>query len=143
MKENLPSIPENWNLIHELHIDKGQEPIRVDKFVTARYEKMTRNKVQKAIEEERVRVNGQIVKSNFKIRALDFLEIYLDGEPRPKGIVPKDIPLNIVYEDEDLMVINKPPGLVVHPGVGNHDGTLVNALAHYLDRSDVANQRPF
>ncbi len=121
------------NVHHHIIVDRGQEPIRIDKFLMSRLEKVSRNRVQKAIELKSVLVNGKAVKSNYKIRPNDEIKIMMMGEPRERQEVqPEDIPLDIVYEDDAVMVINKPAGLVVHPGVGNFTGTLVNALAYYF-----------
>ncbi len=115
-----------------LVIDKGQEPLRIDKFLMQRIEGATRNKIQQAIEEEQVLVNDKPVKSNYKVRPGDKLIVYDDRSPESSEIIPQNIPLNIVYEDEYLMVINKAVGMVAHPGSGNPDGTLVNAVAYHL-----------
>lgn len=113
-------------------VDKGQEPFRIDKWVQMHMEGATRNKVQKGIEAGFLTVNGKMVKSNYKIKPGD--EIILMSLINPEHTILKeeDIPLNIVYEDEYLMVINKPPNMVVHPGVGNFSGTLLNGVAYYL-----------
>ena len=102
---------------------KGQEPIRIDKFLMNRIEGATRNKIQQAIEVERVLVNDNPIKSNYKIRPEDKIVIYQTHLPQSGEIVPEDIPFTIVYEDEDIMVVNKEPGMVVHPGRGNPGGT--------------------
>ncbi|WP_439505901.1 RluA family pseudouridine synthase [Sediminibacterium sp.] len=113
-------------------VDKGQEPFRIDKWVQMHMEGATRNKVQQGIEAGFLTVNGKTVKSNYKIKPGD--EIILMSLINPEHTVLKEepIPLNIVYEDEYLMVINKPPNMVVHPGVGNFSGTLLNGVAYYL-----------
>jgi 23S rRNA pseudouridine1911/1915/1917 synthase len=125
-------------LFERLHIicAKGQEPLRIDKFLMNRIEGATRNKIQQGIENERVLVNGQPVKSNYKVRPLDEIIIYQTHEPESNEIVPEDIPFNIVYEDEDIIVVDKEPGMVVHPGSGNPGGTLVNAVAFYLKKNN-------
>ena len=112
--------------------DKGQEPLRIDKFLVGRIENATRNKVQKAIDTSRVLVNGKTVHANYKVKAGDQIVIYSDREVRGEEIIPEFLPLNIIYEDQDLMIINKPAGLVVHPGSGNSSGTLINGVAYYL-----------
>lgn len=111
---------------------KGQEPLRIDKFLMGRIEGATRNKIQQAIEAERVLLNGQPVKSNYKVRPFDTIIIYQDYLSESTEIIPENIPFNIVYEDADVMVIDKQAGMVVHPGSGNPGGTLVNAVAYYL-----------
>ena len=113
-------------------IDKGQEPLRIDKFLMQRIEGATRNKIQQSIENELVLVNEKPVKNNYKIKGGDKIIIYDSSTPESSEIIPQNIPLNIVYEDEDILVINKPVGMVVHPGSGNPDNTLINAVAYYL-----------
>ena len=115
---------------------KGQEPLRIDKFLMNRIEGATRNKVQQAIEAERVLVNEQPVKSNYKVRPDDKIIVYETYLPESTEIVAENIPFKIVYEDEDVMVINKEAGMVVHPGSGNPGGTLVNAVAWYLKQKN-------
>ncbi len=115
---------------------KGQEPLRIDKFLMGRIEGATRNKIQQAIEAERVLLNDHPVKSNYKVRPLDKIIIFQDYSPGTNEIIPEDIPFKIVYEDEEVMVIDKDPGMVVHPGSGNPGGTLVNAVAFYLKQQN-------
>ena len=117
-------------------VDKGQEPLRLDKFLVARIEHATRNKVQKSIETGKVIVNSKAVQSNYKIKPLDEIVVYTDRELHGEEIIPEPMSLNIVYEDGDIMIINKPAGLVVHPGSGNYTGTLINGVAHYLMQKD-------
>lgn len=119
--------------------DKGQSMLRIDKFLSVRIEGISRNRIQQASEANCILVNGQPVKSSYKVKPLDIISIVMDRPRRELEILPEDIPLNIVYEDDDLMVINKPPGLVVHPGHGNYTGTLVNAVAFHLSQNDIAN----
>lgn len=117
--------------------DKGQTLVRVDKFLCDRIEGTSRNRVQKAADAGYIKVNDVVVKSNYKVKPSDVITIYMDTPPRDIQIHPEDIPLNIVYEDEHLMVVNKPAGLVVHPGHGNYTGTLLNAIAwHLKDNED-------
>jgi 23S rRNA pseudouridine1911/1915/1917 synthase len=113
-------------------VDKGQEPLRIDKFLQQRIVKATRNKIQKAIELGHVLVNEKPVKTNYKIRPGDSIITYSETVPESFEVLPEKMDLNIVYEDEDIMVINKPAGLVVHPGSGNYSGTLLNGIAWYL-----------
>ncbi len=115
---------------------KGQEPLRIDKFLMGRIEGATRNKIQQAIEAERVLLNDHPVKSNYKVRPLDKIIIYQDYSPETTDIIPQDIPLKIVYEDDEVLVIDKDPGMVVHPGSGNPSGTLVNAVAFHLKKQN-------
>ncbi|MDH6535143.1 RluA family pseudouridine synthase [Parabacteroides sp. 52] len=112
--------------------DKGQTLLRVDKFLVDRMMGATRNRIQLAADAGCIRVNDKPVKSNYRVKPLDVVTLVLDRPRRELEIIPEDIPLHIVYEDADLMVVNKPAGLVVHPGHGNYTGTLVNALAWYL-----------
>jgi 23S rRNA pseudouridine1911/1915/1917 synthase len=114
--------------------DKGQEPYRIDKFLMNRIEGATRNKLQRAINSGMVLVNNQPVKQNYKVRPHDQIIVYSDVSPETTEIVPEKMVLNIVFEDEDLMVINKPAGMVVHPGSGNYSGTLLNGVAYYLQQ---------
>ena len=121
---------------HSLKIDGGQEPLRIDKFLVARIEYATRNKVQKAIDAGRVLVNGKATQSNYKIKPGDEIVVYSHYEKRGEHIVPQSMPLTIVFEDQDIIIINKPAGLVVHPGSGNPDGTLINGVAWYLQQQN-------
>lgn len=119
-------------------VDPGQEPLRIDKFLMDRLANVTRNRVQMACHGEMIFVNDKTVKPNYKVKPNDVIRIIMPKPPfEPLEVIPEDIPLNIVYEDDDLLILNKQVGLVVHPGVGNYHGTLVNALAHYLGNSDL------
>lgn len=115
-----------------LVVDKGQEPLRLDKFLVARVEGASRNKVQKAIESGRVTVNAKVVPPNYKIKPKDEIIVYSDKEVQGEEIVPEQMELNIVHEDDEILIINKPVGLVVHPASGNPRGTLINGVAWYL-----------
>jgi len=115
-------------------IDKGQEPYRVDKFLMNRLEGATRNKLQRAINSGLVLVNNKEIKQNYKVKPYDQIVIYSDLSPESTEIVPENIPLNIVFEDDDIIIINKPAGMVVHPGSGNYNGTLLNGIAWYLQQ---------
>ncbi|NDF97478.1 MAG: RluA family pseudouridine synthase [Chitinophagia bacterium] len=121
-----------------LQVDKGQEPLRIDKFLASRIERATRNKLQQAMSLGMVTVNGLPVKPNYKIKPLDQVCIYSDISPEETEVIPEKMDLDIVYEDADLMVINKPAGLVVHPGSGNYNGTLLNGVAWYLQQQNPA-----
>ncbi|MDR1743719.1 MAG: RluA family pseudouridine synthase [Dysgonamonadaceae bacterium] len=112
--------------------DKGQSLLRIDKFLFDRIEGISRNRIQQAADAGCILVNTVPVKSSYKVKPEDVISIVMDRPRRELEIIPEDIPLDIVYEDDDLMVIDKPAGLVVHPGHGNYTGTLVNALAYYL-----------
>lgn len=113
--------------------DPGQSMIRVDKFLANRIDKASRSRIQAAADAGNILVNNVQVKANYKVKPGDTVVVVMDYPKRELKIIPEEIPLDIVYEDDDLMVINKPPGLVVHPGHGNYSGTLVNALSHYLN----------
>lgn len=112
--------------------DKGQTPLRVDKFLATRLEKTSRNRIQQAAEAGCLIVNGKQVKSSYQVKPGDVVSVVMDRPRYEFEIIPEDIPLDIVYEDDALLVVNKPAGLVVHPGHGNYTGTLVNALAYHL-----------
>ncbi len=118
--------------------DKGQEPYRIDKYLMNRIEGATRNKIQQAIHNNMVLVDGKTVKPNYKIKGVQEIVVYTDTTPDESDIVPEDIPLHIVYEDGDVMIINKPAGLVVHPGSGNYSGTLLNGVARHLRQENAA-----
>lgn len=113
-------------------VDKGQEPERIDKYLFVRMQHSSRNRIQKAADAGFIHVNGRSVKSNYKVRPDDVITLMLDRPRHDNTIIAEDIPLDIVYEDNDLMVVNKPAGLVVHPGAGNFHGTLINAVAWHL-----------
>ena len=117
---------------HRLTADSGQKPMRIDKFLMEHLYNTSRNRLQRAAEQEFILVNGRPVKSSYKVKPLDEIVILLDRPKYDNEIIAEDIPLDIVYEDEDLMVVDKPAGLVVHPGCGNYTGTLVNAIAWHL-----------
>lgn len=112
--------------------DKGQSPMRIDKFLLDHLANTSRNKIQQAADAGSIAVNGKVVKSNYKVKPFDEIAITLNTPAYDNTIVPEDIPLDIVYEDSELMVVNKPAGLVVHPGCGNTHGTLINAVAWHL-----------
>ncbi|HXH20330.1 MAG TPA: RluA family pseudouridine synthase [Chitinophagales bacterium] len=117
---------------HRFEVDKRQEPLRIDKYLLHRIEGISRNKLQNAARAGSILVDGKPVKSNYKVRPGDVITIVLSVPPRDFWAEPENIPLDIVFEDESLLVVNKPPGLVVHPAVGNFTGTLVNALLYHL-----------
>ena len=121
----------------------GQEPLRVDKFLMNFVENATRNKIQLAAKAGNVWVNDIPVKSNYKVKPRDIVRVVLAHPPHENLLVAEDIPLDIVYEDDVLMVVNKPAGMVVHPGHGNYQGTLVNALIHHVENlPNNSNERP-
>ncbi len=113
-------------------VDAGQVPLRIDKYMSEHLQHSSRNRIQKAADAGFVHVNDKPVKSNYKVRPNDVITLMLDRPHHDTNIEAEDIPLNVTYEDSELMVINKPAGLVVHPGVGNFHGTLVNAIAWHL-----------
>lgn len=115
-----------------IEVDRGQVPTRIDRFLTDRMQHSSRNRIQKAAETGCIHVNGRPVKSNYKVRPGDAVTLMLDRPRYESTIEAEDIPLDVVYEDGELMVINKPAGMVVHPGCGNFHGTLVNAVAWHL-----------
>lgn len=129
--------PENNEELYErfsITIDKGQEPLRIDKFLMQRLENATRNKLQQAINTGMVLVNGKEVRPNYKVKPQDNVVIYSDMSPEDTDVVPEPVPLHIVYEDDQLMLVNKPAGMVVHPGSGNYSGTLLNGVAWHLQQ---------
>ena len=129
----LPSDEEQGMFEHfRLNVDKGQEPVRVDKYMSSHMEDTSRHRIQCAIKEQYVQVNGKVVKANYIVRPGDVIRFVMPYRRRGLEIIPQDIPLDIVYEDEDLLVVNKPAGMVVHPGHGHFESTLVNALAFHL-----------
>jgi len=117
---------------HRIVVDRGQELLRIDKFLLGRLRHTSRNKVQEAIRSEAVAVNGHPVKPNYRIKPQDLITITLPEPPREGKIVPEAMDLDIRYEDAELLIVNKPAGLVVHPAYGHWQGTLVNGLAHHL-----------
>ena len=117
---------------YEFVADKGQNPLRVDKFLMNFIENATRNKIQKAADSGNIYVNGITVKSNHKVKSEDIVKIIYDYPKREIELVPQDIPLDIKYEDDDILILNKEAGIVVHPGYGNYEGTLANALAFHF-----------
>jgi len=122
---------------------EGQEPLRVDKFLMNFIENATRNKIQMAAKAGNVLVNDQAVKPNYRVKAGDQVRVVLAHPPHEHLLVAEDIPLDIVFEDAALMVVNKPPGMVVHPGHGNYSGTLVNGLIHHIENLPTnVNERP-
>jgi 23S rRNA pseudouridine1911/1915/1917 synthase len=119
---------------HRFVADKGQTIIRIDKFLLAKVQNASRNKIQTAIEVGTIKVNDKPTKASYRVKPDDVITVSLPHPPRNEEIIPQNIPLNIVYEDDDLLLVNKAAGMVVHPGHGNWDGTLVNALAYHFDQ---------
>jgi len=132
--EQLPEGPEEMYERLSLTVDKGQEPLRIDKFMFNRMENASRNKIQRAIDAGMITVNGKLIKSNYKIRPGDQIVFFSENAPEEYDILPEHIPLDIVFEDDDIMIIHKKAGIVVHPGSGNYTGTLVNGVAWHLQQ---------
>ena len=127
---------EDDNKLYEhfsITVDKGQSLLRIDKFLMVRIENATRNKIQQAAENGNILVNNEPVKSNYKVKPGDLIQVMLSTPPRENDVIAENIPLNIVYEDDQVAVVDKAPGMVVHPGHGNYTGTLVNALKYHFD----------
>ncbi|MXV37780.1 RluA family pseudouridine synthase [Flavobacteriaceae bacterium Ap0902] len=120
---------EHYNFIAE----KGQKPLRVDKYLTNFIENVSRNKIQQAADAGNILVNGASVKPNYKVKPGDEIKIVMTHPPIESNLIAQDIPIDIVYEDDQVLVVNKKPGMVVHPGHGNYSGTLVNALKFHFD----------
>ena len=117
-------------------VDKGQSMMRLDKYLTIRLENTSRNRIQTAADGGNIIVNGKPQKSSYKIKPLDQISIVLPYPRRKEEIVPENIPLDIVYEDDDIIVVNKHAGMVVHPGVGNHNGKSYALCFHHIDKAD-------
>ena len=126
---------DNDELYEHYHFvaSKGQEPLRVDKFLMNFVENATRNKIQQAAKDGNVFVNGKTVKQNYKVKAEDEVKVMFEHPPYEFLLTPENIPLDIIYEDDTVLVVNKQPGMVVHPGHGNYSGTLINALIYHFD----------
>ena len=128
---------------HAFTVDKGQSPLRIDKYLMNRIENATRNKIQSAAKDGSIYVNGIPIKSNYKVKPNDKIRVLLEHPPYEYLLTPEDIALDIVYEDEVLLVVNKPAGMVVHPGHGNYSGTLINALVfHFENLPNNSSNRP-
>lgn len=141
MEENIEGIElhENEDSDNEMYehfrfvVDKGQSPLRMDKFLFSRIENASRNKIQVAAKADCVLVNGKPEKPSYKVKPLDVITILMSKPPRDTDVIPQNIPLEIVYEDDDVIIVNKKAGMVVHPSYANYDGTLVNALTYYFN----------
>lgn len=145
MEEPEQGLPEQEQEFYEHHrftVDKGQGLLRIDKFLMLRIQNASRTKIQAAAEVGSILVNGKPVKSNYKVKPLDEISIVLPHPPRDTTVYPENIPLEIVYEDEALLIVNKPAGMVVHPGFNNYTGTLVNALAWHFDSLPTGKNGP-
>ena len=140
----LPELPSDELYEHySFEAAKGQEPLRVDKFLMNFIENATRNKIQKAAKEGNIWVNNVAVKQNYKVKSGDTVKVLFEHPPYEFLLTPENIPLDIVFEDDQLLVVNKPAGMVVHPGHGNYSGTLINALVyHFQNLPQNSNERP-
>ena len=127
--ENNRSLFEHFSF----QVDKGQTPLRIDKYLMNFVENATRTKIQAAAKNGSIEVNGNVVKSNYKVKPLDEIKVKFEYPPHENLLVAENIVLDIVYEDDDLVVINKPAGMVVHPGHGNYSGTLINGLIYHFE----------
>ncbi len=131
MEEELTELQDLFEH-HRIIVDKGQQILRIDKFLVDRLKHVSRTKIQAAANAGNILVNDQPSKPNYKVKPGDHINIVLPHPPREFEIIPENIPLNIIYEDDEIIVINKGAGMVVHPGHGNYTGTLINALTYYL-----------
>lgn len=135
MSEEIQEVDQEEELFehYRFKADPGQESLRIDKYLLDRMPNTSRNKIQVAAKNGNIQVNGIAVKPNYKVKPLDVVAIVLPYPVREIELIPQDIPIDIVYEDEELVVVNKPANMVVHPGYGNYKGTLVNALVFHFD----------
>ena len=137
--ENSNSLFEHFSFT----VDKGQTPLRIDKYLMNFVENATRTKIQAAAKSGSIQVNGNVVKSNYKVKPKDEIKVLFEFPPNENELLPENIELNIVYEDKELVVVNKPAGMVVHPGHGNYSGTLINALIyHFKHLPNNSSNRP-
>ncbi len=143
MEEELQDDDNNLYEHYSFVAEKGQQPLRIDKYLMNFIENATRNKIQAAAKEGSIYVNGEPVKSNYKVKPFDEIKVLFAHPPHEYLLVPEDIPIDVVYEDDDLLVVNKPAGMVVHPGHGNYSGTLINALTFHFDNlPNNSSERP-
>lgn len=135
MSEDIQEVDQEEELFehYRFKADPGQESLRIDKYLLDRMPNTSRNKIQVAAKNGNIQVNGTAVKPNYKVKPLDEVAIVLPYPVREIELIPQDIPIDIVYEDDELVVVNKPANMVVHPGYGNYKGTLVNALVYHFD----------
>ena len=137
--ENSNSLFEHYSFT----VDKGQTPLRIDKYLMNFVENATRTKIQAAAKSGSIQVNGNVVRSNYKVKPKDEIKVLFEFPPNENELLPENIELNIVYEDKELVVVNKPAGMVVHPGHGNYSGTLINALIyHFKHLPNNSSNRP-
>jgi 23S rRNA pseudouridine1911/1915/1917 synthase len=137
-KKEMEEGSDEMYLHNTISVDKNQSPLRIDKFLITRLEKVSRNRVQNAINSGCILVDDKTVKSNYKVKPEDQISVVLPSDPNEGlELVPEYIPLDVVFEDDQVLVINKPPGMVVHPAVGNYSGTLANALVYYFQHKEL------
>ena len=136
MLDQLENEQDEQELFEHLRIvaDKGQALLRIDKFLMNRVENTSRNRIQNAIDAGSVKVNEKEIKASYKVKPFDVITVVLPDPPRDTEVYPEDIPLDIIYEDDDVLLVNKEAGMVVHPGFNNYTGTLVNALTFHLNQ---------
>jgi len=147
MEDHTPRLPDEENSSLYEHYsftaEKGQSPLRIDKYLMNFVENATRNKIQAAAKSGNIYVNGTPVKSSYKVKANDIIKVLFEHPPHENLLVAEDIPIDVVYEDDSLLVVNKPAGMVVHPGHGNYSGTLINALIFHFDNlPNNSSERP-
>ena len=145
MTEDQKDIGENDGLYehHSFVAEKGQQPLRIDKYLMNFIENATRNKIQAAAKNGSILVNDIAVKSSYKVKPYDQIKVMFAHPPYENLLVPEDIPIDVIYEDDELLVVNKPAGMVVHPGHGNYSGTLINALTFHFDNlPNNSSERP-
>lgn len=146
MEDYTPEFLEDESDLYEHHafdVEKGQKPLRIDKYLMNFVENATRNKIQAAAKNGSIFVNGTPVKSNYKVKPFDKIRVLFTHPPHENLLVGENIPLDIVYEDDELLVVNKPAGMVVHPGHGNYSGTLINALIYRFENlPNNSSERP-
>jgi 23S rRNA pseudouridine1911/1915/1917 synthase len=137
MAEDLELLEQDEQELFEhlrIEVDKGQALLRIDKFLMNRVENASRNKIQNAIDAGSVLVNDNVIKASYKVKPFDVISVVLPDPPRDTEVYPEDIPLDVIFEDDEVMVVNKAAGMVVHPGFNNYTGTLVNALTHHFNQ---------
>ena len=133
-ESDLPETSEQEELYehYRITVEKGKTPLRIDKYLMSRIENSSRNRLQNACDADCILVNGKPVRSSYKVKPADEIVIVLPEPVREFEVIPQNIPIDIIFEDEDIIIVNKPPGLVVHPAYGHYSGTLVNALAYHF-----------
>jgi 23S rRNA pseudouridine1911/1915/1917 synthase len=143
MEEEIQDDDNNLYEHYSFVAENGQHPLRIDKYLMNFIENATRNKIQAAAKEGSIYVNGEPVKSNYKVKPFDEIKVLFAHPPHEYLLVAEDIPIDVVYEDDDVLVVNKPAGMVVHPGHGNYSGTLINALTFHFDNlPNNSSERP-